>query len=386
MAMNLAGRGPDGEPPLIWPDFWTAWDTSAQFQPTIFLDPRIKKFCMGGRVMDLVPGTSHKLCDCPNLFFVDVEHRPYSEFFSTSSNGMMHCLDSLILALDICFQLGFRRFYCVGTELRVQPSEQQIELARKSGVEYLERETVMLNPDTGRVEETGKDAPRIRTDLLKHFTLECIRRKLAANETEVAKLMESVDREQQYSFPESKKFLAAISTDEHYWRTVQYLRLARRNMAINGVQLVSCTPNSRLNQFFPYRDPVDVTKAIVGSVGSPINEVSNGRYTGNRPAPGDGLSWHKDIPIYGHNKIIEAEKARQAKKPCGDCGKKKKKNPNIIEIKDLGDAAKPKQQPQPTPDKPLPRGFMDQQRGQIIKEFNEGIPDQQDVIRIDENG
>ena len=396
MAMNFSGRGPDGSPPLLWPpDFWTAWDASPRFHPSIFTSPLITKFMMGGRTMDLVPGTSLKTCDCPNLSFLNVEHRPYSRFFSPDSKGIMHCLDSFILALDICYQLGFRTFYCLGTDLRISPSSAQKELAASHGVKFSEDglSVLMEDPTLGR-NVSDKPNPLIyKTDLLHHFVIECIRKGVAANETEVCEAMEKVgddQRESQYSFSETKRFLAAVNTDKHYWTTVQYLRLARRNISLSGVQLYSCTPGSRLNAFFRYRSIEEVVAIEKFQEHSPLTETTAGRYSGKHEAPGEALPWHADMPVYGWKEIekrekLEAEKA--AKKPCGGCGGKAKKNAvKSMEIKDLKvrDAGGDKQNRLEPGE--LARPPMEQKREEIIRYFNEQPLAVQDGVQINEEG
>ena len=44
MCVNFSGRGPDGTEPMLRPDFWTAFDPTARFHRSIFLNPRTTKF------------------------------------------------------------------------------------------------------------------------------------------------------------------------------------------------------------------------------------------------------------------------------------------------------------------------------------------------------
>lgn len=83
----------------------------------------------------------------------------------------------------------------------------------------------------------------------------------------------------QYHFDESKPLAAAIQTDLHYFRVAQYLRLSRRAMALAGLDLISVTPGSRLNDYFPYQSVDTVAKHVATEVGDPEQETTRGLYT-----------------------------------------------------------------------------------------------------------
>lgn len=308
MAVNFAGRGPDYADWLIRPDFFTTFDPTPRFLKSAFLDPRITKFLLGGRVLDLVPGTSFKVCDCPRTFFIDHEKRGFADFLSPASPKIIHCLDSFCQALDICFRLGFRIFYCLGTELIVRPSPAQIEVARAAGVRYEDGWTLV---------PTDKRPDGINcSDRLSDFLGECVRAGLGVDRTSAAKSLEEWEREAQYAFPETKRLLAAAATDDHYWRTAQYLRLSRRNFALNGVRLVSCTQGSRLNAFFPTLEPEAACEALRASVGDPAEEATAGRYSGQHDPPGHGFPAMQDILPYDQPAQV-AREVREAAKENG---------------------------------------------------------------------
>ncbi|WP_145266727.1 hypothetical protein [Calycomorphotria hydatis] len=131
MSVNLAGHG------LIRPNYWTAYDPTCRFLRSIYCDAGIMKFVRASRCMDLVPETTYKVCDCPNMFFFEAEFdRNFSNFLSRESNKLIDWSDSMLQAIDILYRLGFRTIYVVGADLFVQPSAEQIEAAKDVGIEY----------------------------------------------------------------------------------------------------------------------------------------------------------------------------------------------------------------------------------------------------------
>jgi hypothetical protein len=92
-----------------------------------------------------------------------------------------------------------------------------------------------------------------------------------------------------YHFEETKSLAAAQQTDFHYFRVVQYLRLSRRGMALAGLQLISATPISRLNAFFPYRPVEELLEEVREEVGDPGSESTRGQYA-RRGDKGPGCS------------------------------------------------------------------------------------------------
>jgi hypothetical protein len=117
MAVNLAGQG------HLIPDFWTAYDPTARFLPSIYRSPRTLKFLHRRRSMDLLPGGTHKLCECPGLVFFENEKRDFTHAFSPQANKILDWNDSLIQAIDILFHLGFRTLYLAGCELSIAPAK-----------------------------------------------------------------------------------------------------------------------------------------------------------------------------------------------------------------------------------------------------------------------
>jgi hypothetical protein len=98
------------------------------------------------------------------------------------------------------------------------------------------------------------------------------------------------------------------------WERVQFLRLARRNLSLCGVQLYSCTAKSRLNDFFPYIPVDEAIRRIEQHAGRLDSEETKGRY--ETVIPSMDLPYHKDVqPLAWDQTVqkrglqIEAEKA-----------------------------------------------------------------------------
>lgn len=243
MSINLAGTG------LIRPTFWTSYDPSARFLKSIYLDPGITKFVHRRRGMDLVPETTFKVCECPNLYFFERDGaRGFANFVSREHPGIVDWADSFVQGIDILYRLGFRRIFLAGSEMRVTPSPAQQELARLRGVLW----------DSG--------------EPLSEFVKRCVRAGLSEQELDV------VEKCSPYHFDEQKSIRAAANCDQHYFRIVQYLRLCRRSLALGGLELISVTPDSRLNDHFEYRPVEQVLSEIKQEIGDPELEQTRGLY------------------------------------------------------------------------------------------------------------
>lgn len=317
-AMNLAGRGRDGEPPLIRPNFWTSYDPTSKFHRSIFLDSSIDKFALAGRYKDLIPGGTEKLCDCPRVFFVERENRGYADFLGSKFDHVVNCRDSFIQAIDIAYRLGFRVFYCVGVDMMIRPSDAQIELALSVGVQYDRSRSLTTlalnrkNPDV-----------LTKSDMLRHFLQEYHLKSGLPTSADAAKSLEEAGREKQYSFDVQKPFSDACSMDGHMWERVQFLRQARRNLSLCGVQLFSCTAGSRLNDYFPYISVAEAIRRVERYAGVPSNETTKGRY--ETVLPSIDLPYHKDVPPLAWDQTvakrglnIDADAAEQNKPPAKD--------------------------------------------------------------------
>ena len=248
MGINLAGTQ------ILRPTFWTSYDPSARFHRSVYLDPGIMKFVHRRRASDLVPETTAKVCDCPNLYFFDRDGlRGFADFLRPDNGGIVDWADSMVQAIDILYRLGFRVIYLAGCELRVRPSAEQIERAARLGVRF--------DPH-GRLTE---------------FLRDCTAAGLSDDELDV------LPSGPHYHFDEHKPIRAAANTDEHYFRISQYLRLSRRSMSLAGLQLISVTPHSRLNDYFRYRPARSVLREIERTVGNPRREPVRGLYSRTDP-------------------------------------------------------------------------------------------------------
>ena len=243
MCVNLAGTR------LLRPNFWTSYDPSIRFHRSVYLDPGVTKFLHRRRATDLVPETTFKVCDCPNTLFFDRDgDRGFGDFLSPGHSGIVDWADSMVQAIDILYRLGFRIVYLAGCEMQVRPSRQQRHRAAAAGVSF----------------KPGQ--------LLRDFLNECDRAGLAADE------LDALDPGAHYHFDEHKPIRAAANTDAHYFRVSQYLRLSRRSLASAGMQLISVTPHSRLNDYFPYAPASTVVRSLARSIGDPFTEPVRGLY------------------------------------------------------------------------------------------------------------
>ena len=254
-SINLAGHR------LLRPTFWTAYDPTGRFLRSTYLDPSIMKFIPRGRAMDVVPGTTSKVCDSPNTVFFERDHSVgFHDFLSpfASSNtqepprraeAVTDWQDSLVQAIHLAWLIGFRKLYLAGCDMHVAPGADWIHEANAVGATYTPRE------------------------LLRDFHQRCVDGGMKFSEgPETAST-------RQYHFDESKPLAAAIQTDLHYFRVAQYLRLSRRAMALAGLELISVTPGSRLNDYFPYQSVDTVAKHVATEVGDPEQETTRGLYT-----------------------------------------------------------------------------------------------------------
>lgn len=243
MCINLSGTK------LLRPTFWTSYDPSVRFHRSVYLDPGVMKFVHRRRAMDLVPETTFKVCDCPNTVFFERDiQRGFADWFSPGQKGIVDWADSLVQAIEVLYRLGFRRIYLAGCEMRVSPSRAQRKCALEYGVRYNPRERLSI------------------------FLKKCEDAGLAASELDV------LEPGRHYHFDEFKPIRAAANTDSHYFRIAQVLRLSRRSMSLAGLQLISVTPHSRLNDYFPYLPVRKVVHQIEQDIGNPRNEPERGLY------------------------------------------------------------------------------------------------------------
>ncbi len=243
MSVNLSGTR------ILRPNFWTSYDPSARFHRSVYLDPGILKFVHRRRAMDLVPETTYKVCECPGTYFFERDgQRGFHQFLSPTFTGIVDWADSMVQAIDILYRLGFRTIYLAGCEMRVRLSDAQLQCAEAAGIEAVPGE--LLRDFLGRAEQAGVDCDTF----------------------------DALPAGPHYHFDEQKHVRAAANTDAHYFRIAQYLRLSRRSLALAGLQLISVTPGSRLNDYFPYRTVEEACRQIVEVVGDPRTEPVRGLY------------------------------------------------------------------------------------------------------------
>jgi len=248
-AVNLCGFG------LIRPDIWTAYDPTTRFHRSTYLDGSILKLLPSRRATDLVPGTMHKVGDCPStLFFERDGQRGFHNVLGNDpareeDPAVVDWQDSLVQAIDLAWRLGFRRLLLVGADMHVRPPEEHIRRAALSGVVYQPEE--LLRGFYDRCREANLDPASL----------------------------EAEEAIAPYHFDETKSLAAAQQTDFHYYRVVQYLRLSLRAMSLAGLELISATPASRLNAFFAYQPVDDLLEEIADEIGRPARETTRGQYS-----------------------------------------------------------------------------------------------------------
>jgi hypothetical protein len=244
MGVNLAGTG------HLRPTFWTAYDPSVRFHRSIYLDAGVMKLLHRRRAFDLVPETTFKVCECPNTWFF--ERQPganLGSWLTGERTGISDWADSLLQAIDLLYVLGFRRVLLAGCDLQVLPSDELVIAATAAGVE------------------------RVSGEPLGDFLQRCRMKGVMPGASDG----EGIGA--QYHFDEVKPVASAVQTDMHYYRVVQWLRLSRRTLTLAGMDLVSVTPESRLNAFFPYVDAAVAAERVLEDVGNPRLEPTRGLYT-----------------------------------------------------------------------------------------------------------
>jgi hypothetical protein len=149
--------------------------------------------------------------------------------------------------------------------MQVRPEPEHRELARSRGIE----------------ERPG--------ELLKKFVERCRAAGLSQEE------LERAAQPRPYHFDETKSLAAAVQTDWHYFRVAQYLRLSRRAMSLAGLELISATPTSRLNSFFPYRPAEELLEELLQDVGNPARESTRGQYAQGQAATANATEFMRDF-------------------------------------------------------------------------------------------
>ncbi len=272
MAVNLSGAR------LLRPTFWTSYDPSARFHRSVYLDPGIVKFVHRRRAMDLVPETTYKVCECPNLYFFERDgQRGFHDFLSPTHSRIADWADSMVQAIDILYRLGFRTIYLAGCEMLVRLSAEQNLCLSNAGIER----------------EPGE-------------LLQCVLKRGAeagVSEEELSPLPAG----RHYHFDEQKPLRAAVNTDAHYFRIAQYLRLSRRTLALAGMRLISVTPGSRLNDYFAFETAESVIERLQQTVGDPSREPVRGLYQQMTPRHPPDLGPMRDFKPHNWKRETKKE-------------------------------------------------------------------------------
>ncbi len=244
LSINLAGTG------LIRPHFWTAYDPTARFSRSTYLDPGIVKFVHRRRAFDLIPETTWKVCEAPRMYFFQGDReRGFTDFLDARQQRIVDWNDSLVQAIDVLYRLGFRTLFLAGCGMRVHPSGGMQDWAQTRGIEVPAGASLL------------------------EFVKTCERAGVQRKE------LEGLEPVSPYHFPEQKSLRAALGTDAHYFRIAESLRLCRGALNRVGLRLISVTPGSRLNAYFPYMEPTAAMQEVRAACGDPTQEQTEGRYS-----------------------------------------------------------------------------------------------------------
>ncbi|GIX05581.1 MAG: hypothetical protein KatS3mg114_1450 [Planctomycetaceae bacterium] len=212
---------PPSQPP---PQFFTAYDPPPRFARQVWRDARILKLIPQRWADILLPGTSLAVCECPGvIFFTSDADREPQQLLAPQAGGIADFRDTFLQALELAWWLGFRRLYAVGCEFRVEPPAEWLAHARRLQIPLNDQPSLATLYD--RLKQRGWDPSALS-----------------------AEITYSV-----YHFAHRRSWTEAVACDRHYQRVVQQLRLARTNLSRYGLQLISVTPGSRLNDWFPYK-------------------------------------------------------------------------------------------------------------------------------------
>jgi len=123
----------------------------------------------------------------------------------------------------------------------------------------------------------------------------------------------AMDPAKPYAFDQRYEAKRAATCHHHYQTMGHRLRLLRSYLELGGLHLTSCTPNSMLNDFFPYRPVSDVLEKLALPVAGP--DDTRGLYDFNG-APNEASSYRfpmKDVlPPRGHGAEPAAEPNKEA--------------------------------------------------------------------------
>lgn len=319
-ALNHGGRGQDGEPWRVRPTHWTAYDPTAQFSRSLFLDPTITKFVKASRSADLIPGPGYlKIGDAPGVVLYSCRDKiSHSEKFNPFGDWILDIRDSLVLTMSLAVHLGCRKLYLLGTDMKITPSQAQLDYALEAGVKYPVRGEVKGN--VFRPDPSGERWSDRLSDFVYAISVQTAKPKLKIKEE-----LSALEQNPTYAISEQKSFFNAINTDGHYSWITEHLRQSRLSLQKYGIEVISCTPDSRLNQFFEYQDVSTVCESLK-AVSDVSKETTKGAYTGSGrvyDAP-----FMQDQPVYGHPPSKDAQK--NVAKPAVNSIKAVRKDPKDV--------------------------------------------------------
>lgn len=124
MAMNNAAT-------VVRPNIWLGADCVTKcYSKSIMRDPAIMKFARLTYVDDILFGDKTdnpvRLRHMPNMYFYGLSSNyNHTNFLNESNgNGLVWWKNVFTMAIQLAYQLGFRRIFCVGTAFSVSQSQQ----------------------------------------------------------------------------------------------------------------------------------------------------------------------------------------------------------------------------------------------------------------------
>lgn len=139
-AMKQAGVtlfGVNNSPAVIRPHLWCCGDSPDNFLASIWLDPNIIKFCPTDRIEKTLYDSMHQTpmkqtpTDCPNVYPITKSAALPDDdgsVFVTGNhiywgyNNIHRCV--LVMAIGLCYALGFVRVYLMGVDWNMRPDKQ----------------------------------------------------------------------------------------------------------------------------------------------------------------------------------------------------------------------------------------------------------------------
>ena len=122
MAMNNTAT-------VVHPTMWIGADKAMNYSPSVLMDPSIMKFnyyniTNPSRLMSKPLGTETLMRDLANMFWVCGESKMDFKLFWHKGRNFVWWKNVFLLAVQICYRLGFKDVFCVGTGFKISEDKQ----------------------------------------------------------------------------------------------------------------------------------------------------------------------------------------------------------------------------------------------------------------------